>query len=143
MEHENQKNQESSKFQVKSAIVSKALSEINSFNIESVKDLWLESKKMNTEMKQLQIESAERVFKYSSKLQLMREGLEKTFSERETGLSALYRNLDIAEKENDREKIMAILVQISGIIIKNPLDGFANMAKALEFGNDDILELDF
>ncbi|WP_333621401.1 hypothetical protein [Sphingobacterium multivorum] len=98
---------------------------------------------MNYELKKLKIESDEWIKIYSGKLQELRNTLETTFAERETGLSALYRNLEQAEKENDREKIMAILMLISGIIVKNPLNDFVKMTKALEFGNQDTLELDF
>ncbi|WP_312185302.1 hypothetical protein [Sphingobacterium sp.] len=129
--------------QITTALVDKSVNEIHSFDVYKVAELWKESKQMNHELKKLRIESDERIKIYSDKLQLLKSSLEKTFAEREVGLSALYKNLEQAEKENDREKIMAILMQISGIIIKNPLDSFVQMTKALEFGNQDILELDF
>ncbi len=136
-------NKTTAKKRIASALVDKSINVISSFDVNKVEELWKESRQMNYELKKLKIESDERIKIYSGKLQELRSTLETTFAERETGLSALYRNLEQAEKENDREKIMAILMLISGIIVKNPLDDFVKMTKALEFGNQDTLELDF
>ncbi|HAU53132.1 MAG TPA: hypothetical protein DCW66_08105 [Sphingobacterium sp.] len=136
-------NKTTAKKRIASALVDKSINVISSFDVNKVEELWKESRQMNYELKKLKIESDERIKIYSGKLQELRNTLETTFAERETGLSALYRNLEQAEKENDREKIMAILMLISGIIVKNPLNDFVKMTKALEFGNQDTLELDF
>ncbi len=136
-------NKTTAKKRIASALVDKTINVISSFDVNKVEELWKESRQMNYELKKLKIESDERIKIYSGKLQELRNTLETTFAERETGLSALYRNLEQAEKENDREKIMAILMLISGIIVKNPLNDFVKMTKALEFGNQDTLELDF
>ncbi|WP_313419633.1 hypothetical protein [Sphingobacterium multivorum] len=136
-------NKITAKKRIASALVDKSINVISSFDVNKVEELWKESRQMNYELKKLKIESDERIKIYSGKLQELRNTLETTFAERETGLSALYRNLEQAEKENDREKIMAILMLISGIIVKNPLNDFVKMTKALEFGNQDTLELDF
>ncbi len=136
-------NKTTAKKRIASALVDKSINVISSFDVNKVEELWKESRQMNYELKKLKIESDERIKIYSGKLQELRNTLETTFAERETGLSALYRNLEQAEKENDREKIMAILMLISGIIVKNPLNDFVKLTKALEFGNQDTLELDF
>lgn len=112
-------------------------------NLNSLKDAWTECKSMNQQLEMLRVKSDTQIKLYTEKIKSLNKIVYKAFSEREPALKALYRNLERAEKNGDRELIVSCLVSITGIVIKNPLEEVSRLAKSFEFGNQDILEIDF
>ena len=146
MNNEKNLQSESSQASIKTTLKAKTVQTISNFdrtNLNALKEFWMENKRINQNIKILQIQSQHEIDMYSKKINLLRDTMEKAFGEREPALAVLYRNLEKAEKENDRELIIDSLRAISGIIVKNPLEELARISQSLEFGNQDTLELDF
>lgn len=105
-------------------------------------DAYQESKKLDQEIKILEMKNDLEIFKISKKYESYRMCLECIFGERFKGLDAHYKVLDKALAENDRELIISSLKGISSIVSTNPLESFVDFVRILEDDNE-TLKLDF
>ena len=92
----------------------------------SLIDIYKMNAEYNADIKKLEIQSRERIAEMTMRYQLCRDALTALFAERQT----------------DRELIIASLRGISSIIEKNPLESFHEFVKVLD-NKDETLLLDF
>lgn len=107
-----------------------------------IADAYLESKRINANIKALRTATSAVVSMHASQLAHARECLTLVFAERSTALNKHYDVLERALKSNDRELILASLQGISSIVVANPLDKVGEYIKALN-NPKAPLQLDF
>lgn len=105
-------------------------------------DAWMESKRINANIKALRIQTNAEVQKHAQSMKAAREIIATVYGERAKALNAHYAVLDKAMQSNDRELIIHSLQNISSIVVANPLDQILKCINMLDNPNQK-LQLDF
>lgn len=109
---------------------------------KQVGDIYIESKRINSNIKALRIQTNTVVTMHAQNIAAAQDLVTRVFAERAVGLKKHYDVLDKALKEDDRELIIASLQGITSIIVANPVDQIARFVGMLE-SKDTPLVLDF